>query len=202
MTKAQRADLASTSEKEAFRATYASKFRERSLEMDNRKKPSPRHRVVKDDAEDLVAVGAKNMAQEEASKIRADLRIVLTDGVRVLHVRYLQEDQMKLVTPRHQEQALKYQIIALGYTIKNGYSTLSMQVRREIDEENCAWRNSHCASRALRRALKCNIGRSVSLYYENLLVEVKEMFPAVLTDEGQAEFDVEYGVRAEKETVH
>lgn len=99
MAKAQRSDLASAAEKDAFRTLYALKIRQRSIEMENRKRPSPRHRAVKDDVEELVEVGFKNMAHEEAAKIRADLRMVLTDAVRVLNVRYLQENQMELVTP-------------------------------------------------------------------------------------------------------
>ena len=61
------------------------------------------------------------MAHEEASKIHEDLRMVLTGGVRVLHVRYLQENHMELVTLRHQEQELKNQIIAIGYIVMSGY---------------------------------------------------------------------------------
>ena len=71
--------------------------------------------------------------------------MVLTDGVRVLHVRYLQENHMELVTPRHQEQELKNQLIAIGYIVMSGYSPLSMQVRRETDEEK------RQAQRLLRR---------------------------------------------------
>ena len=77
----------------------------------------------------------------------------------------------------------------------SGYSPLSMQVRREIDEEKRARRNAYCAARALRRALNGNVGRSVAVFYENLLAEVKEKFPAVFTDKGRAEFNHEYGVR-------
>lgn len=54
------------------------------------------------------------MAHEEASKIRADLRMALRDGVRVMHFRYLQEKQNELLTPSHQEQALKEQLASLG----------------------------------------------------------------------------------------
>lgn len=58
--------------------------------MERGQKPIPRRRAVKEDAEGLVAVGIKILADEEASKIKEDLRMVLTDGVRVLLVRYLQ----------------------------------------------------------------------------------------------------------------
>ena len=195
MSKAQRADLASKAEKEAFRATYASKVRLKTKEMELRRKPSIRRRTVKNDAEELVAIGVSNMAHEEASTIREDLRMALTGGVRVLHVRYLQENHMELVTPRHQEQELKNQLIAIGYIVMSGYSPLSMQVRREIDEEKRARRNAYCAARALQRALNGNVGRSVAAFYENLIAEVKAKFPAVFTDKGQAEFNHEYGVR-------
>ena len=80
--------------------------------------------------------------------------MVLTGGVRVLHVRYLQQNHMELVTPLHQEQELKYQLIAIGYTVIAGYSPLSMQVRREINEEKRARRNAYCAAKALERTLK------------------------------------------------
>ena len=114
MSKAQRADLASKAEKDAFRATYASKVRQKTKEMELRRKPSIRRPTVRNDAEELVAIVVPDMAHEEASTIREDLRMALTDDVRVLHVRYLQENHMELVTPRHQEQELKNQLIALG----------------------------------------------------------------------------------------
>lgn len=107
MTKAERADLASVEEKETFRVLCALKVKQRSRGMELIKRPSPRPLTVKGDAEELLAVSVKNMAHEEAKKLRADLRMVLTDGVCVFHVRYLQEKQMELVTPRHQEQDLK-----------------------------------------------------------------------------------------------
>jgi len=199
LTKAQRADLASAAEKEAFRATYASKVRQKTHEMELKRKPSIRRRTVKQDAEDLVGIGISNMAHEDASKIREDLRMILTDGVRVLHVRYLQENHMELVTPRHQEQALKNQLMAVGFKVMSGYSALSLQVRRELDEEKRARRNAYCAAKAIERALKGNLGRSVNAYYEKLLAEVKGNFPVVFTDKGQAEFDLEYGVRPGRE---
>ena len=199
LTKAQRADQATVAEKDAFRATYAGKVRQKTKEMELRRKPSLRRRSAKSDAEELVAIGVSNMAHEDASIIREDLRMLLTDGVRVLHVRYLQENHMELVTPRHQEQALKNQLIAVGYKVMSGYSPLSMQVRREIDEEKRARRNAYCAARALERAIRGNLGRSVSAYYENLLAEVKGKFPKVFTAKGQDEFNLEYGVRVQKE---
>ena len=138
------------------------------------------------------------MAHEEVSQIRKDLTMVLTEGVRVLHVLYLQQNHMELVTPIHQEQELKDQLIAIGYTVIEGYSPLSMQVRREIDEERRARRNAFCAAKALKRTLKGNLGRSVSPYYETMLAEIKGKFPAVFTDKGKAELNLEYGVRAGK----
>ena len=44
----------------------------------------------------------------------------------------------------------------------SGYSPLSMQFRREIYEDKCARRNAYCAARAIERALKGNLGRSVT----------------------------------------
>lgn len=131
MTNTQRADPASAAERYAFRATCVSKVRERSTDLYRRKKPSPRRRVMSDDAGELVPVGVNNMAHEGASKSREYLRMFLRDGVRVLHFRYLQVNQMELVTPRHQEQALKEHLIALGYIIQGRYSPLVMQFRRE-----------------------------------------------------------------------
>ena len=107
---------------------------------------------------------------------------------------------MKLVTPLHQEQELKDQLRAIGYTVISGYSILSMQVRREMDEERRARRNAYCAAKALERTIKGNLGRSVSAYYETKLAEIKGKFPAVFTDKGQAQFNLEYGVRAGKHT--
>lgn len=107
---------------------------------------------------------------------------------------------MELITPRYQEQALKDQIVELGYIIKNDYSTMAMQIRRKKKEEKRIRRKSYCAARAIKRALKGNLGGSVILFCDNVLDEEKEKFPAVFTDEGQAELDLEYGVRAEKET--
>ena len=46
-----------------------------------------------------------------------------------------------------------------------------------------------------QRAFNGNVGRSVAAFYENLLAEVKGKFPAVFTDKGQAEFNLEYEVR-------
>ena len=126
--------------------------------------------------------------------------MVLTGGVRVLHVRYLQQNHMEMVTPLHQEQDLKDQLRAIGYTVIAGYSILSMQVRREIYEERRARRNAYCSARALERTLKGNLGRSVSAFYETKLAEIKGKFPAVFTDKGQAEFNLEYGVQAGKTT--
>ena len=83
----------------------------------------------------------------------------------MLHVRYLQQNHVELVTPLHQEQALKDQLRAIGYTVIAGYSILSMYVRREIDEERRARLNAYCAAKALERTLKGNLGRSVSAYY-------------------------------------
>ena len=136
------------------------------------------------------------MAHEEASQIRKDLTMVLTGGVRVLHVRYLQQNHVELVTPLHQEQELKDQLRAIGYIVTAGYSILSMQVRREIEEERRARRNAYCAAKVLERTLKGKLGRSVSAFYENKLAEIKGKFPAVFTDKGQAEFNLEYGFRA------
>ena len=107
---------------------------------------------------------------------------------------------MELVTPRHQEQALKNQLMAVGYKVMSGYSALSLQVRREMDEEKRARRNAYCAAKALERTLKGNLGRSVTAYYENLLAEVKGKFPAVFTDKGQDEFNLEYGMKPGTET--
>ena len=121
-------------------------------------------------------------------------------GVRVLHVRYLQQNHMELVTPLHQEKGLKDQLRAIGYSVIAGYSILSMQVRREIDEGRRNRRNAYCAARALERTLKVNVGSSVSAFYETKLAEIKAKFPAVFTDKGQAEFNLEYGVRAGKNT--
>ena len=59
---------------------------------------------------------------------------------------------MELVTPLHQEQELKDQLRAIGYNVIAGYSILSMQVRREIDEERRARRNAYCAAKAIERA--------------------------------------------------
>lgn len=109
---------------------------------------------------------------------------------------------MGIITPGHQEQALKYQPIALGYFIKSGYSPLFMQVGREIDEKKRARRKAYCTARVIRRALNGNIGRRVSLYYEKHLAEVKGSFPGIFTEARKAEFDAEYGVRAEKDTSH
>ena len=200
MTKAQRADLATTQEKDAYRVLYAAKVRQKTKEMAARRLPSPRRRTVKGQPEELVAIGISNMAHEEASQIRKDLSMVLTGGVRVLHVRYLQQNHVELVTPLHQEQELKNQLRAIGYTVIAGYSILAMQVRREIDEERRARRNAYCAAKALERALRGNLGRSVSAFYETKLAEIKAKFPAVFTDKGQAEFNLEYGVRAGKTT--
>ena len=102
------------------------------------------------------------MAHEEASKIRKNLIMVLIGGVRVLHVRFLQQNHMELVTPLHQGQELKNQLRAIGYTVIAEYSPLSMQVRREIDEERRDRRNAYCAAKALERTLKSNLGRGVS----------------------------------------
>ena len=142
MTKAQRADLATKQETDAYRALYASKIRHNFEEMAAKRKPCPRRRTVKGHPEELVAIGFSNMAHEEASKIRKDLTMVLTGGGRVLHVRYLQQNHMELVTPLHQEQELKNQLIAIGYTVIAGYSLLSMQIRREIYGEKRARRNA------------------------------------------------------------
>ena len=73
MTKAQRADLASTAEKKAFRAAYASKVKQKTHQMEMRRKPSIRRRTVKQDAEELVGIGISKMAHEDASIIREDL---------------------------------------------------------------------------------------------------------------------------------
>ena len=70
MTKAQRAVLASSAEKAAFRATYESKVRHKTRQMELNRKPRPWRRSAKDDADELVAIGVSNMAHEEASKIR------------------------------------------------------------------------------------------------------------------------------------
>lgn len=171
-------------------------------EMEIRKFPSPRNRTVKDDAEEIFAVGVKNMTHEGADNIRADLRMVLTDGVRVLHVRYLQENHMQPVKRRHQYKALKDHLISIGYKVMSGYSRLSMQVRRELDEDNRARRKAYCAARVIERSLKGNLGRSVITYYENSLVEVKGKFPDALADKGKDEFNLEYGVRVTKQSDH
>lgn len=173
MNKAQRADLVSAKEKKSFRVTYALKVKQRTQIMKLGKRPSPKHRTFKDDAEELLAAGFKNMAHKEAAKIRADLCMVLTDGLRVLHVCYLQENQVELVTPRHQEQALKDQLAAVGYIIKSSHSPLSMQVRSEIDGNKRERSNAYCAARALERTLKVNVGRSVSAFYKKLIYELQ-----------------------------
>ena len=86
MTKAQRADLATKQEKDAYRALYASKVRQKTKEMAARRMPSPRRRTVKGHPEELVAIGVSILAHEEASQIRKDLTMVLKGGLRVLHV--------------------------------------------------------------------------------------------------------------------
>lgn len=129
------------------------------------------------------------MAHAEASKIRADLRMALRDGFRVMHVMYLQENRTELLAPRHQEQALREQLADLAYTVKSSHSALTMHVRREIVEEKRERRNTYCAARTIERTLKGNIGKNVKAYYEKLLDEVKEKFPDVFTDKGQGEFD-------------
>ena len=105
---------------------------------------------------------------------------------------------MELVTPLHQEQELKDQLRAIGYTVIAGYSILSMKVRREIEEERRARRNAYCAAKALERALRGKLGCSVSAFYETKLAEIRGKFPAVFTDKGRADFNLEYGVRAGK----
>lgn len=132
------------------------------------------------------------MAHEKTSKIRADLRMALHDGVRVMHVRYLQENQTEFLTPRHQKKALKDQLADLCNTIKSSQSALTMQVRRKVDDKKRESCNAYCAARDIKRTLKRNLGRSVKASYEKLLAEVKKKFPNVLTDKGQGEFDPEY----------
>lgn len=201
MNKVQRADLASSAEKDAFRVKYVrEQGPERLQQMDNKVKPSIRRRTVKNDAEELVAIGDKKLAHEEASKIRENIRMVLTDGVRVMHVRHLQENHMEFVTLRDQKQTPKDQLAALGYRIISGYSPLFMQVRLEPEEEKRARRNAYCAARAIERPLKGNLGRSVLAHYKKPLAEVKGKFPIVFTDKGLAEFNLECGVCVEKET--
>ena len=75
---------------------------------------------------------------------------------------------MELVTPRHQEQALKKQLMAVGFKVMSGYSALSLQVIRALDEKKRARRNAYRAAKALDRTIKGNLGRSVTAYYETL----------------------------------
>ena len=109
---------------------------------------------------------------------------------RVLHLRYMQEDMVELVVPRHQAQDITKRLIDLGHTMVSNYSALDNHVRRGRDsEEQRQRRNAYCASRALRRAIRGNkLGRSVTIYYENLINEVEGKFPDVFTDDGQKEF--------------
>ena len=81
MTKAQRANLATRQEKDAYRDLYASKVRQKTKGMAARRMPSLRRRTVKGHPEELAAIGVSNMAHEEASQIRKDLTMVLTGGV-------------------------------------------------------------------------------------------------------------------------
>lgn len=61
MTKAQRPDLASAEEKKTFQEYYALKVKQRTQKVEIRKRPSLRHRNVKDDAEELVVMGVNSM---------------------------------------------------------------------------------------------------------------------------------------------
>lgn len=142
-------------------------------------------RIAKDYAEELKAVGVKNMAHEKASKIRADLRMTLCHGVRFMHVRYLQEDPTELLTTRHKDQALKDQIIELGYVVKSSHSVLSMKVRRDENVEDRERRNAYCALRALEITPKRALGRIFKAYYEKLLGEVKKILPGSLLTKGK-----------------
>lgn len=56
MTKEQRSDHVSTAGKDASRASYTRKVRERFQEVENRKKPKIWRRAVKNEAEEFVAV--------------------------------------------------------------------------------------------------------------------------------------------------
>lgn len=82
--------------------------------------------------------------------------------------------------PRHQKPVLKDLLAAIGNIINSGHLPLSMHIRHEINEERCATRNAHCAAQALERALKGNLGRSVSVFYKNLLDENLGKFSHVL----------------------
>lgn len=164
-----RSDLIPAAEKEACNKSYAMKVSQRSQLMKLRNSPIPRRRTIKNDAEELISVRDKNMAYEKAFKIRADLRMTLRDGVRVMHDRYMQKNEMELIIPRNKEQALKDQLVEVGYVMKNGYSPLDMQVRRKENGNKREKSNAYCAARAIERALKGNLKQSVNAYYVKIL---------------------------------
>ena len=57
LSKAQRADLATKAEKDAFRITYATKVGERTKFIENKRTPTIRRRAVTREVEELVGVG-------------------------------------------------------------------------------------------------------------------------------------------------
>lgn len=100
----------------------------------------------------------------------------------------------------HQTQAFIKILTSVGHSVVDEYDTAVIQVRRdESSEKQRQRRNANCAHRTLRRTLrKVNMGRSVTLFYKKKRAEVKTAFTHVFTANGHAEFDLEYGVHAEK----
>ena len=98
--------------------------------------------------------------------------------------RYLHEDHMEFLTPGHQVQNLKDHLAAVGFIVISDYSLLSLQVRREADENKRERRNAYCAGRVIGRMLKGNLGRSVTAYYQKQLTKVKRLYPEVFTEKG------------------
>lgn len=120
------------------------KFRNRSQQMDLQKRPKNRLRTAEGDAEDVKADSVKNMTHEETSKIQVYLRMVLRDGVRVMHVKYVQENKTELLTPRNHKKALKEQLSELGFVVKRSQSALYMQFKGEENVDKRERRNDYC----------------------------------------------------------
>lgn len=158
-------------EKKNFCKMYAEAFSMKKEVKANRmqyKNPNPRHRAPQGDADELFQFCVNNVEHEEDVILSRNLRNILGDDQRCLHVRYMQAYRVKvLLIVLHQAKAFVKRLIKVLNSAVKDYSIAEMQVRRYGNSKEQRQRhNEYFAHRALTRALRRrNLGQKVTFLY-------------------------------------